>query len=132
MYENTTIDKFLFMQDSMVIKKPEFFEMIDEYDSSLSINKDPSFYGCYMGIYERKILDQIEIPTIAKKSESIRNEIDWNFQYVSKLDVIPVLFPEFSDANATRKEIKFGRENLVLENDYLIKYKGDWGQRHVD
>jgi len=42
------------------------------------------------------------------------------------------LFPELSDANATRKEMKFGRENLVLENDYLIKYKGDWGQRRVD
>lgn len=132
MYENTTIDKFLFLQDSVVIKKPEFFEIIDEYDSSLSINKDPSFYGCYMGIYERRILDQIEIPKIYKKSESIYNEIYWTFEYVKRLNTIKVLFPELSDANATRKEVKFERENLVLENDYLIKYKGDWGQRHVD
>lgn len=131
-HQNTTIDKFLFLQDSVIIKNPEFFKIIDEYDCSVSINKDPSFYGCYMGIYERKILDQIEIPKIYKKSESIYNEIYWNLEYVKKLDKIEVLFPELSDRNAKRKEFKFERENLVLENDYLIKYKGDWGQRHVD
>ena len=27
-----------------------------------------------------------------------------------------------------RKEVLFGRENLVLENDFIIKYKGNWGQ----
>ena len=48
-------------------------------------------------------------------------------------DLAPLLiklrvFPNLTDSNAKRKEVKYGRENLVLENDYLIKFKGDWGQ----
>jgi hypothetical protein len=33
-----------------------------------------------------------------------------------------------TDSRAKRKEVLFDRENLVLENEFLIKYKGNWGQ----
>ena len=36
------------------------------------------------------------------------------------------MFPEFTDHNAKGVEQHHGRINLVLENDYLIKYKGTW------
>lgn len=133
LYQNTNIDRFLFMQDSVIVKNPEFFTLLDSSEGSVSINKDPSYYGCYLGVYERKILSKVQhFPKINKKSESIYNEIYWNLKYVQVAKSVTVLFPELSDANATRTEIKYGRKNLVLENDYLIKYKGDWGQRNVD
>lgn len=131
-YRNTNLDRFLFMQDSVIVKNPEFFDLVESHSGSVSINKDPSYYGCYLGVYEREVLDAVSIPKIQKKSESIYHEINWNLQYVKAAKSVKVLFPELSDANAKRTEIKYGRENLVLENDYLIKYKGDWGQRHVD
>lgn len=132
-YENTNLDKFLFLQDSVIVKNLDFFDLIESHNGSISINKDPSYYGCYLGVYEREVLNQMpEIPKVVKKSEAIYHEIYWNLQYVNHTKELTILFPELSDANAKKIEKKFGRENLVLENDYLIKYKGDWGQRHVD
>lgn len=132
-YRNTNIDRFLFMQDSVIIKDPEFFTLLESFAGSISINKDPSYYGCYLGVYERQALSKVDhFPKINKKSEAIYNEIHWNIKYVQAAKAVTLLFPELSDANAKKTEMKYGRENLVLENDYLIKYKGDWGQRDVD
>jgi hypothetical protein len=36
------------------------------------------------------------------------------------------MFPELTDGNAKGTEEHHGRINLVLENNYLIKYKGTW------
>ena len=62
------------------------------------------------------------------KKESIEYELTWTDTYVKKAGSVHIAFPDLTDAGSKRKEIKYGRENLVLENDYLIKFKGDWGQ----
>jgi hypothetical protein len=81
-----------------------------------------------MGIYDPKILREIEIPIPKSKKESINYELSWTNSYVKKVGLVHVAFPDLTDSNAKRKEVKYGRENLILENDYLIKFKGDWGQ----
>jgi hypothetical protein len=126
-YNNTNIERFMFLQDSVVIKDNQIFELLNE-KGSIALTNDPAPYGMYMGIYERKILSQINIPLPKSKEESIKCEISWTTDYCRMAKNVRIAFPDLTDKNATKKEILFGRENLVLENDFLIKYKGNWGQ----
>lgn len=123
---NTKSDRFLFLQDSWVIKDDKFWDLLQSTTGSVAITADPYFYGCYAGVYESWVIEQIGVPVIADKREAIRNEIDWHKSYVEVSGNPQVLFPELTDRNSTRQEEKHGRNNLVLENDYLVKYKGTW------
>lgn len=123
---NTNADRFLFLQDSWVVKDDRFWDLLESNTGSVSITADPYFYGCYAGVYERSVIEQIGIPVIADKREAILYEIDWHKRYVEVAGKPVVLFPELTDANSTRQEQRHQRINLVLENDYLVKYKGTW------
>lgn len=121
-------ERFFFFQDSVIFKQSDWiFELLKNYQH-VSLTADPVIYGTYMGIYDPKILRKIEMPIPKSKKESIQYELSWTNVYVKTVGSVHVAFPDLTDSNANRKEIKYGRENLVLENDYLIKFKGDWGQ----
>lgn len=122
---------FFFFQDSIIFKSTKWIEEALERNQSISLNSDPDLYGTYMGVYDPKILSQIEIPIPKSKAEAVELELTWTKKYVMKAGEVSVLFPDFKDSNAKRKEFRHGRENLVLENDHLIKYKGDWGQKPI-
>jgi hypothetical protein len=85
-------------------------------------------YGMYLGIYERKILQMVDIPLPKSKGESIAFELSWTETYCRAARNVRLAFTDLTDSRAKRKEVLFGRENLVLENEFLIKYKGNWGQ----
>lgn len=123
---NTNADRFLFLQDSWLVKDDGFWDLLDAHSGSVAITCDPYLYGCYAGVYERAVIDQIAIPVITDKRDAIAKEIDWHKQYVGVVGNPAVLFPELTDNNSTRQEQRHGRMNLVLENQYLVKYKGTW------
>ena len=127
-FNNTKIDRFMFLQDSIIIKDERIFELLYEDKGSVALTNDPCMYGMYMGIYERKILEKINIPIPKSKAESIQYELTWTEAYCKAAGNVRLAFTDLSDSRAKRKEVVFGRENLVLENDFLIKYKGNWGQ----
>jgi hypothetical protein len=126
LYENTTFDRFMFLHDSVIVKDQRFFELAFARPGSVSINNCPSLYGSYMGIYERDILAQVSLYSPVTQRDSIRAEVEWTSHYSRVAGQVTVLFPELHDKNATRFEERHGRKNLVLENEYLIKYKGTW------
>ena len=125
MYDNTTVERFLFLQDSVVVKDPKLFDLFEE-PGSTALTDDPRPYGMYMGVYERCVLEQIEIPQPHNKEDSIAFEISWTESYCRAATTIRVACPGLSDRNSTRQVDMFGRPNLVLENDLLVKYKGTW------
>lgn len=125
-FENTTLERFFFLQDSCVVKNSEFINLAFNYPGSVAVSNCPVKMGMYLGIYTRQTLSQISIPYVRDKEEAIRYEVTWSNQYCSIEPDIPTLFPEFNDQNARKIENRFGRQNLVLENEYLIKYKGTW------
>ena len=100
--------------------------MLDGLSGSVALTDDPYYYGCYAGVYERWVIDKIGIPVMADKADAIRNEIAWHELYFKTVGELTVLFPELRDSNATRQVELYGRTNLVLENDYIVKYKGTW------
>ena len=124
--ENTNADRFLFLQDSWVIKDQRFWDLLEACTGSVAINADPYFYGCYAGVYERSVIEKIGVPVVNDKREAIRYEIDWHQRYVQVAGEPVVLFPELKDSKAIKQIELHGRTNLVLENDYIVKYKGTW------
>ena len=130
-FNNTKIDRFMFLQDSVVIKNQSLFDLLLKDKGSISLTNDPCMYGMYLGVYERQILEKIEIPVPKTKAESIAYELSWTDNYCKAARNVRLAFTDFSDSRSKRKQVLFGRENLVLENDFLIKYKGNWGQQVV-
>lgn len=124
-YEHTRWRRWLLVQDSCVVKDQRFFDMVDAAGGPLLIAPRPCMY---LAVYEREALDEIGIPDVpagADRRIAVAHETAWMDRYVEYAGPA-VLFPEFTDDNATRVEDRHGRRNLVLENDYLIKYKGTW------
>lgn len=126
-YEHTTWDRFWLLQDSVVIKDPQFLAEAWALNSSVALTDDPAPFGMYLGIYTRATLDKLQIPWALSKADAIHYEIAFHRDYL-EIEPSPVLFPGFNDASSNRTEDRHGRLNKVLENQHLIKYKGNWGQ----
>lgn len=125
MYNNTNLDRWLLLQDSVVIKNPQIFDLLFSYPKSVAITIDPVKFGMYLGIYHRETLSKVGMPQPISKQESIDYERHWSNKYCATEDV-PVLFQDLTDKLAKGETQMFGRRNLILENEYLIKYKGTW------
>lgn len=124
--DNTTAQRFLFLQDSWVVKSPDLFALLEHTEGSIALTQDPYFFGCFAGVYERKVIEDIGIPTVSTKLQAVEFERSWHESYVASAGEPTVLFPDLTDENATEVRFHNGRENLILENDYIIKYKGTW------
>jgi hypothetical protein len=127
MLKNTSFDRFLILHDSIVIKDDSFFDKIFEYEGSVSINRCPTWYGSFMGIFERKPLLEVGVPIPQNKKEAVHLEYRWTRKYCETAGKVTLMFPELRD-DTSKIVMRHGRENILLENEYLIKYKGNWGQ----
>lgn len=124
--EHTNLDRFLFLQDSAEVLSNGFWGRLQEFPASVALLGDPSTYGSYMGVYERKVIDRMGgWPVTDSKLDSIAQEIVWTRDYCHAAGDVPVLFPELRDASGVEIE-RFGRTNLVLENQFFRKWKGTW------
>lgn len=123
--ENTSADRFLFIQDSVTVSEG-LYDILSNFDGSVALLSDPVPFGSYLGVYERTLLEKVGLPHIESKLESVRAEIWWTGEYRAEAGKVPVLFPELKDNTATRQVFLNGRENIVLENEYFAKYKGTW------
>jgi hypothetical protein len=124
-YDNTCLDRWLLLQDSVVVKDHRFFDLLEEYPHSVAVSNCPTVFGMYLGVYSRDTLSAVGIPKVNSKEEAIHYEVAWSNKYCS-VENVPVLFTDFADGNSKGFRYVFGRNNMVIENEYLIKYKGNW------
>lgn len=124
--QNTKEEKFFFLQDSWLVKDDRFWQLLESQEGSVCLTEDPFYYGCFAGVYERWVIEQIGIPITESKLDAIHNEIAWHKEYVRVAGKPTVLFPELTDKNAIRTIERNGRNNLVLENEFIVKFKGTW------
>lgn len=124
-HENTTLERFLFLQDSAIASEA-LYGLLSDSTPSLALLADPVPFGSYMGVYERKILNRVGFPNIRSKKEAVEAEIWWTKRYCEEAGEVAVLFPELRDRTAEGPVWHLGRENLVLKNEYFTKYKGTW------
>lgn len=128
-YENTNIDRFAFLQDSVTIKDNNLLKSVleDTDIGSVCLYHDgTTCMNGYNGIYERSVLDDLNIPVATSKTDSIRYEGGFAAMYQGKTEVLH-LFDPTPKVPAPSVE-KYGRENRVFENELLIKWKANWGQ----
>jgi len=83
-----------------------------------------------MGIYDRKLLKKTGIPEVRTRAEAVYFEVRWVEDYILAAGEISVFFSDLNDSDIF--EEVFGRTNMVLENDYLKKYKGTWSRSQLD
>lgn len=130
MYERTNMARWLILQDSVVVKGPGLFDLVDAVNGPLLVAPIPCMY---LAVFERDVLHRLEIPQCEAgldRELAITHEREWMARYLDTARGLgyecPILFPDFTDTNASDKVERHGRTNLVLENEYLIKYKGTW------
>jgi hypothetical protein len=129
--ENTRIERFLFLQDSMVASEA-LYGLLSDSTGSLALLADPKPFGCYAGVYEAEILKRVGLPNIRSKKEAVEAEIWWTKAYIEAAGDVPILFPELSDRKAEGPVEHLGRQNLVLRNEFFTKYKGTWRHDQID
>lgn len=123
-YDNTDIDRFIFLQDSVVIRDNDLLMSLFDTEGSACIMCGPRCFGSYLGLYERETLDKLDIPEISSKIEAVQYEIDWTQKYIKKCK-------KFSHPIQIEHQIietiyKHGRENQVSVNKLYEKWKGTW------
>lgn len=124
--EHTNIQRFWLLQDSVVIHDATFLRDALQSDHAVSLCQHPDLFGMFMGVYDRHILNQVGVPTVIGKEHSIQLERTWTRHYAQACQHVQVMFSDFNDTNAIGEVERYGRNNLVLSNDHLTKYKGTW------
>lgn len=121
----TDWDEFIILQDTIEIKDQKIFKILFENYEGKSVAYNPHFQ-MYLGKYRRVALEQMTIPQVRTKVEAVRQEESFAREYM-RIDPTDVFNPQFKDeAFYTSWEDMFGRKNLRMEDEYIIKRKGTW------
>jgi len=114
--------EFVHLMDTSVITNPEIIKTMFEHDGSM--------YACrgffsYLGKYISEIVKETGIPRVEHKDGAIFHEHNWHRKYLEndpnamqfspKLPVVTNVFEE-----------KHGRNNMVLDNGFIKKWKATY------
>jgi len=116
-------EEFFLLHDTCVIKTKQLFDVIFYRYLGSSVAISPLFLS-YLGKYRRETLLKCTIPEVRTKRQAVDAETNFNKEYIEKEPFFHVMYPEFDIKY--RFEEKHGRNNMVLESEGLIKYKGTW------
>jgi hypothetical protein len=119
----TTIDEFVFLQDTFEIKDLAFLDVCFERPESVALG--PTFFH-YAGKWKRSVLEQMDVPDVTTKADSIHWEHTFSRLYWER-EPVWVFDEHFHDGENHGFVEAFGRQNMLLENDYYLKRKGTWG-----
>ena len=118
-------DEFFVLHDSCVVKDNLLWKVVFDgyWQDSVALSKEPTFMGMFIGKYRMEIASQLRPPDAENKNHAVELETTWNDEYC-KLEQ-PVLL----DDPLIRTDVfeqRYGRNNMVLENRWIRKYKGTW------
>jgi hypothetical protein len=108
-------DEFVHLMDTCVIKDSSLFDRLFEIPGHVFLTEGGYHY---MGKF---VSDDLPfLPIVSSKAEAISHELSWlngKARTYFKPD-LPVHTHVFEEKN--------GRRNMVLENDFIIKWKATW------
>lgn len=122
------LDEFVFLQDSCIVKDHALLDEMFDFDGSVALGAWPFFM--YLGKYRLDTLKKVELPEVNNKHDSVHYEGKWTRDYAEAESKLKHICRDLVDTNVF--EERHGRKNMVLENDYLIKYKGTWDVRMIE
>lgn len=133
--QNHQFDEILFLHDSVEIKDYALFDLVFETykGKSVSFSGIPYFI-MGLGKFLREPYLKASFPTKNAYMDYKDKEFTFGTTYVKYAGEEPiVLFPDFMENEEKDRyramERKFGRRNILLENQYLKKYKGHWTRK---
>lgn len=127
MWETTGYKELVFMNESMICKDNEIWDIVFKQYKGKSVMLGDRFL-MFFGKFRRPMVDQLLFPQVHDKYEDvILGEGGWCRQYYELNDHIaiePLTDPDITDES--NFEMKHGRKNLVLENRYFKKHKATY------
>lgn len=118
-------DEFMILHDSCVIKDNLLWKVVfNGYrEESVALASHPTMMGMFIGKYRMEIVTKLKPPVAKDKKQAVELEESWNREYCQLEQPIAL------DNPLTESDIfedRHGRKNMVLENRWLIKYKGTY------
>lgn len=127
------IEEFFVMHDTMEVKDNSLFDILFKEHKGKTVFLNPvgqMFLNKYVlkDILESGV-DYKRLYTVKNKLNAVHAESGFNGSLKQKIKPI-ILFPNFVDG--PKREQKFGRNNMVIENQYLKKYKGTYSLAGIE
>jgi hypothetical protein len=128
--QNTNLDEFVLLQDTFEVLDISLFDRLFNDYPSQSVAYNPHFQ-MYLGKFRREALEKMKIPEVSTKAEAVLQEERFTKAYMA-LESTVVFNPDFIDNNFYDSwEERWGRKNLVLRDQYLVKRKGIWSASQI-
>lgn len=121
-WEHTNYKELLFMNESMVVKDNAIWDIVFKQHKGQSVMLGDRFL-MFFGKFRRPIVSQLHFPVVHNKIDDVMlGEGQWCRQYYELQDHVAI--QPLTDGDTF--EEKHGRKNMILENNYFIKWKGSW------
>lgn len=117
--------EFIVLQDTFEIKDDKIFDLFFKEPGTVFGNSQGQMF---FNKYDSEQLKTIPLPEVNDKLTAVIAESDLHSILMRKFKP-KVLLPNFVDNN--KREHKFGRENMIIENDLVKKYKGTWSRSMI-
>lgn len=120
------IEEFVLLQDSMEIKDASIFDICFELNKgkSVSLSNTPVAFGSTHGKFLSSVLSKCSIPQLNNKYDDALYEVSFGLEYLKQCEGNAVALADLKHSD--KFEYKFGRNNMVVENEWIKKYKGTW------
>lgn len=125
--ENTDYDEYCILNESMIVKDNDIWRIIFEEHKGKSVRLARDYLMFFGKLLKEHILPYPEVKT--KRDDVLLGEDVWCRGY-SALPIEHIDIQPLYDTYQVYKEVN-GRNCMVLENDYFIKYKGSWNLEMV-
>lgn len=127
MWQTTAYEELFFMNESMVCKDNTIWDIVFHEYGGKSVMMSER-YLMFFGKFRRQMINQLVFPEVHNKLEDvILGEGQWCQQYWELNDHIEIQpLADGDTTNPDNFEEKYGRNNLVLENQYFKKYKATY------
>lgn len=127
MWETTNYQEIFFMNESMICKDNDIWNIVFHDNGGKSVMMSERFL-MFFGKYRREMINKLQFPTVHNKYEDvILGEGQWCRQYYELNDHVEIQpLADGDTTNSNNFEDKYGRRNLVLENDYFKKWKASY------
>jgi hypothetical protein len=120
-FQETRLEEFILMQDSMEVINPEIFKIAFDYQGPVSLSSSPLPFGNFHGKFITEHLKKLILPEVRSKKEEV------DFETMICTHHAGLEFLSIKGMEHTNNFVeKFNRKNMVVSSAYIRKYKSCW------
>lgn len=128
--ELAEVEEFIFLPQSTVVKDLDLLRICFEEHAGYSVNLANAqgfHFRMYLGKYLRDSVLELGVPEVRSKWDAVHQELTWGSAYFAQEFHADRLVDVGGNLEHTDVfEQRHGRLNMVVENEYLRRYKGTW------